>query len=120
MLKNLAMLTAVGAIAAATSACLDFEHKSTPGAFVERSGRSERQLDLDVDHSFAEHVHRFQWNVTEHTETSASGAFSATCAGQLKLSGNAKGTLSGSIITWEANGNATAAGLASCANQSDR
>jgi len=114
MLKNLAMLTAVGAIAAATSACLDFEHKSTLAPSSSGLGALSGNWTSTSIIPSPSACTDFTWNVTEHTETSASGAFSATCAGQLKLSGNAKGTLSGSIITWEANGNATAAGLASC------
>ena len=35
----------------------------------------------------------FKWTVTEQTATSARGSFSATCAGDLKLTGTAEGTL---------------------------
>lgn len=56
----------------------------------------------------------FKWNVTEQTGASAKGSFSATCAGDLKLSGVAEGTLSGSTIEWSAKGTATAPGLPSC------
>ena len=57
----------------------------------------------------------FKWNVTEQTATTAKGSFTATCAGDLKVTGTAQGTLSGSIISWSAVGTATAAGLPSCA-----
>jgi hypothetical protein len=57
----------------------------------------------------------FKWNVTEQTTNSARGAFSATCANDLKVSGTAQGTLSGSGINWNAEGNATAPGFPSCA-----
>jgi|SRR5829696_1879169 len=56
----------------------------------------------------------FKWNPTEQTSTSAKGSFSASCAGDLKVSGTATGTLSGSVISWAANGNAAAPGLSSC------
>jgi hypothetical protein len=58
----------------------------------------------------------FKWNVTEQTSTSAKGSFSATCAGDLKLSGTAEGALNGSGgINWNAAGAASAPGLPSCA-----
>jgi hypothetical protein len=53
--------------------------------------------------------------VTEQTGTTAKGSFSATCAGDLKVSGHAEGTLNGSQIGWSAQGTATAPGLPSCA-----
>ena len=56
----------------------------------------------------------FKWNATEQTATSAKGSFSATCAGDLAFTGTAEGTLSGSIITWKANGNATGPGITAC------
>ena len=57
----------------------------------------------------------FKWNVTEQTASTAKGSFSASCAGDLKLTGAAEGTLaSPTSISWRANGNATAPGLTSC------
>lgn len=57
----------------------------------------------------------FKWNVSEQTVTSARGSFSATCAGDLKVSGTAQGqfTTSGTIA-WSGQANATAPGLTSC------
>ena len=57
----------------------------------------------------------FKWNPTEQTQTSAKGSFSATCAGDLKVSGTATGTLSGTTITWAANANATTPTIPACA-----
>lgn len=58
----------------------------------------------------------FKWDVNEQTTTSAKGNFSATCAGDLKLTGTAQGQLtSGTTLSWSATGNATAPGLTSCA-----
>ena len=54
----------------------------------------------------------FKWNATEQTATSAKGSFSATCAGNIKATGIAQGTMSGSVITWNADGDATTAGIA--------
>jgi hypothetical protein len=58
----------------------------------------------------------FKWNVSEQTGTSAKGAFTATCPGDLKLTGTAEGAFtSAAAIAWSADGNATAPGLTSCA-----
>jgi hypothetical protein len=58
----------------------------------------------------------FTWNVNEQTGTSAKGSFSATCAGDLKLTGTAQGAFSSAgTIAWSADGNATGPGLAACA-----
>ncbi len=54
----------------------------------------------------------FKWNATEQTATSAKGSFSATCAGNLKATGTAQGTMNGSVIAWSADGDATTAGIA--------
>jgi len=54
----------------------------------------------------------FKWNATEQTGTSAKGSFSATCDGGLKLAGTAQGTLTGTVVTWSAEGDATTAGIA--------
>ena len=58
----------------------------------------------------------FKWNVTEQTATTAKGSFSASCAGDLKLTGTAQGELgTNGIINWTAEGTASAPGLTSCA-----
>ena len=54
----------------------------------------------------------FKWNATEQTATGAKGSFSATCAGDLKVVGTAQGTLNGSVISWNADGDAITAGIA--------
>ena len=89
MLKKLALLTAVCAIAAATSACLDFEHKSTLAPSSSGLGALSGNWTSTSMIPSPSTCTDFKWNVTEQTETSARGSFSATCAGQLKLTGNA-------------------------------
>jgi len=58
----------------------------------------------------------FKWNVSEQTPISAKGAFSASCAGELKVNGTAQGqfTTSGTIA-WSGQANATGPGLTACA-----
>ncbi len=57
----------------------------------------------------------FKWNVTQRSGNTAGGTFSATCTGDIKVAGTAIGTLSGSTVTWNANGTASVPGLPSCA-----
>ena len=118
-MKNYAFAIVV-AVALAAAGCVGFEHKSTVtgpssgtatinalmGTWASASSSVIPAPSTCVD---------FKWNPTEQTATSAKGSFSATCAGGLKVAGTASGTLSGSTITWSANGTATEAGSPSCA-----
>lgn len=45
-----------------------------------------------------------KYTVTPTTATSANVTFTATCAGNITVTGSGAGTLSGSVITWSANG----------------
>lgn len=104
--------------AAIVSACVGYENKTT---VTSPSGTSVASLMGNWASASAGVIPSasscadFKWNATELTSTKAKGSFSATCAGELKLAGTAEGTLSGSTITWNAAGNATAASLPSCA-----
>lgn len=103
------------ALAGASSACLGFERKSTitgPSAAGINSlmGSWSSQSLIPAPSSCAD----FRWDITEQTGASAKGAFSASCAGDLRLTGTAEGTLSGSTIAWSAQAVGTAPGLTSC------
>src|SRR5213076_2760641 len=56
----------------------------------------------------------FAWTPTQQTPTSASGSFTAMCAGALKVAGTASATLNGTTVNWTANANASTPGLPSC------
>ena len=112
-MKNYIFATAL-ALAVAAAGCTSFEHTTTTtgpsstgvaglmGAWVSASSA------VPSPASCAD----FKWNATELTGTSAKGSFSATCAGGLTVAGTAQGTLSGSVISWNAEGDATTAGIA--------
>lgn len=114
-MKNAVKLVVCIAVAAASSACIGFERKSTVagpsavGISTLMGSWSSANL-IPAPGSCTD----FKWNVTEQTGTSARGSFSATCAGDLRLTGTAQGTLSGSTITWSAQGVGSAPGLSSC------
>lgn len=57
----------------------------------------------------------FRWNVTQQSGTSASGSFSAVCPGGVNVNGTATGTLSGTTVSWTAQGTAAVPNLPACA-----
>lgn len=117
-MKNriLALMLSITA-AAATTACIGFERESTltgPTAISTNAllGNWSAANLIPAPNTCTD----FVWNVSEQTATSAKGAFSATCAGDLKVTGTAQGAFtSAGTIGWSAQGNATAPGLTSCA-----
>jgi hypothetical protein len=109
------IFVSVLALAVAVSGCTSFEHVSTttsPTAAV--SALMGNWTSASSVIPSASTCSDFKWNATEQTATSAKGSFSATCAGDLKVSGTAQGTLSGSVINWSANGTAQAPALPAC------
>jgi hypothetical protein len=101
-------------LAAAASACSGYEQKSTlepsaTGVSALLGSWSSASLVPGADS-----CSDFKWNVTQQTGNSASGTFSATCKGDLKVSGTASGTLSGSTVTWTAQATASVANVLSC------
>ena len=52
----------------------------------------------------------FRWAVTQFNGTTGSGTFSATCLGNLEISGSAQGTLNNTTITWSVAATAAAQG----------
>jgi hypothetical protein len=103
------------AAAAASSACFGYERTSTLGPSATgvaallgnwTSANLVPSADACTD---------FKWNVTEQSGNTASGTFSATCKGDLKIAGTANGTLSGSTVAWNAQATATVQGLPACA-----
>lgn len=114
-MKKIASLALCAAAAAAASGCFGFERKSTvTGPTVSGAGALMGNWTSATVVPSPASCSDFKWNVTEQTANGARGAFSATCANDIRLSGTAQGTLSGSVVNWNAQGTATAAGVASC------
>ena len=122
-MKNLVLAALLSVSAFAVTGCIGFERKSSitgPSA----SGVSAFMGNWSSGNLIPSPgaCSDFKWDVTEQTQVSAKGNFSATCAGELKLTGTAQGQLTSgsslttaSSLTWSATGNATAPGLPSCA-----
>ena len=115
-MKHMIQLALSLAIAVASAACIGFERKSSltgptaPGVGTLLGTWTSANI-IPTPSTCTD----FKWNVTEQTNNSAKGSFSATCGNDLKLSGSAQGTLNGSTIQWSAQGNASAPNLPSCA-----
>jgi hypothetical protein len=110
-MKKLAQLALCLAVAGSTAACFGYERGKSPtspsaagsGSLM---GNWTSSSLIPTPSTCAD----FKWNVTEQTATAARGSFSATCANDLKLTGTAQGSLSGSTIDWSAQGVANAPG----------
>ena len=108
------MMVCVGATIA--SGCIGYERRSTlsptltGSATLVGSWASSSATGLPAPSTCT----NFKWNVTEQTGNTASGTFSATCAGNLQVTGTAHATLSGSTVTWNATASASVPDLPSC------
>lgn len=116
-MKNRLLLIIFAATAVATAGCTSLERESSltsPSAAGNNAllGSWTSSSLIPTPSTCTD----FKWNVSEQTATAAKGSFSATCPGDLKLTGTAEGAFTSSAaIAWSAEGNATAPGLTSCA-----
>jgi hypothetical protein len=117
-MKNVTRIV-VFSVAAASAGCIGFERKS------ELTGPSATGVNALLGNWSSANIipspsscTNFKWNATEQTASSAKGSFSATCAGDLQVSGTAEGGFasgSASLINWQAAGTASGPGLTNCA-----
>jgi hypothetical protein len=114
-MKNALLIVAFAVTAGASAGCFGYERQSTLGPTASGIGALLGSWTSSNLIPGPDACSDFRWDVTEQTATTASGSFSASCAGDLRLSGTARGTLTGSNISWSATGNASAPGLPSCA-----
>lgn len=112
-MKKTALTAMAVALSMATAGCIEFTQKTTTPS-TSLSSLAGNWTSGNIIPA-ASSCTDFKWNVSEYTGSSAAGSFSATCAGNLKLEGTARGNLVGSLINWTAAGLATAPGLPSCA-----
>jgi hypothetical protein len=116
-MKNRILIAVLALSAVVASGCTSFERESAPtGPSAAGNGTLLGNWSSANLIPSPSSCSDFKWNVSEQTPISAKGAFSASCAGDLKLTGTAQGqfTTSGTI-TWSGQANATAPGLTSCA-----
>jgi hypothetical protein len=115
MMKKSFSLCVCCLAAAAAAGCFGFERKTTLTGPTNSGGNAlmGTWTSSNVIPSPASCTD-FKWNVTEQTANGARGAFSATCANDVRLAGTAQGTLNGSLVNWSAEGTASAANVVSC------
>ena len=104
-------------VATAASGCVGYENKTTTtgpsstGAEALLGTWQSASANLIPSPSSCTD---FKWTPVQQSPTSATGSFSASCAGGLKVTGTASGTLSGAAVTWTANAIASLPDVASC------
>jgi hypothetical protein len=114
MRTNLVSTACALALMTAASGCIGYERRSTPGPSATGISALIGSWTSSNLAASASTCTDFRWNVTQQTGNTASGTFSATCAGDLRVSGTANGTLSGTTVTWNAQATASVPNLASC------
>jgi hypothetical protein len=113
MKKNLTCL-ALAIAAAAAAGCFGYERRSTLGTTPTGVAALLGNWTSSNLVPTAGACTDFRWNVTQQSGNTASGTFSATCPGDLRVTGTANGTLSGSTVTWTAQATASVPNLPSC------
>ena len=112
------LFVVAGLAALLCTGCMEFltQNKTAPsttvGATVE--GMSGSWASVSSTTPVTGMCTNFHWSITEFTGTTGSGTFSATCGGNLQVSGTARGTLSGTTVNWTASAVGTAPGNVSC------
>jgi hypothetical protein len=114
MRKNLVLGASLFAAAVVASGCFNSERKSSTSPTTTGSAALLGSWSSASAVPSPTACSDFRWNVTEQTGTTARGTFSATCPGDIRVSGMASGMLSGSSITWNANATASVPNLPSC------
>lgn len=115
-MKNRILVAVLSLSALVATGCIGFERESTPtGPTAAGNGSMLGNWSSSNLIPAPGACTDFKWNVTEQTPASAKGSFSASCAGDLKVTGTAQGqfTTSGTI-SWSGQANATGPGLTSC------
>lgn len=114
MRKDIGIAAGAIALAALSAGCFGYERTSTVGPSATGASALVGNWTSASLVATPGACSDFRWTVTQQTGNSASGTFSATCPGDIRVSGTASGTLAGSVVTWTAQGTATVANLASC------
>ena len=104
------LLAAVAVAAVVSAGCFDLSKSSAApsgsGSLLACSWRSVSGTSPN------EACTNFHWTVTEYTGSTASGAFSATCYGNVQVAGTAHGTLTSvTLVTWGLTATANGPGL---------
>ena len=115
-MKNRILVAVLSLTAFSATGCIGFERESSlTGPSVAGNGALMGNWTSSNLIPAPSSCSDFTWNATEQTGTSARGFFSASCAGDLKLTGTAEGSFQqDGTVKWKGTANATAPGLTSC------
>lgn len=115
----LAFACAVVAACALTAGCYGYESKTTTpssptsGATADALVGTWKSTSTGIIPSPSSCAD-FTWTPTQQSGTSASGSFTASCAGGVRFTGTASGTLSGTTVKWQAQATGSTPEIASC------
>ena len=115
-MKRVLIALFIVAASLAGSACFNLQNSTSPTSISSMLGGSWSTVQSlpGASGSLQDSCVNYSWNVTQFTGTSGSGTFSATCFGNVQISGSASGTLNGSTLNWAANAVGTVPGLPPC------
>ncbi|MDE3156859.1 MAG: hypothetical protein KGN76_17300 [Acidobacteriota bacterium] len=110
--------TTVIALTLSLAACTFLNTNSLTGAdstnIASLAGNWKSSTTVTTSYPTPASCGNFQWQVTNTNGATASGTFTATCAGGITLDGTAAGALSGSQVSWTASGTAHMSDGSSC------
>lgn len=115
-MKNRILLAVLSLAALSATGCIGFERESSlTGPTAAGNGALLGNWSSGNLVPSPSSCTDFKWNATEQTASSARGSFSASCAGNLKLTGTADGSFTTEgKVAWKGQANATGPGLTSC------
>lgn len=110
-----ALVTALTVAAVASAACFNFTStitapSGTSGAAAALVGGWSSPQGASAQNSCT----GFTWTVTQTSGNTATGTFSATCFGNVSVTGNASGSLADTVLTWTASATAVVPNVTSC------
>ena len=110
-----ALVTALALAAVASAACFNFTStitapSGTSGAASQLVGGWSSPQGVSAQNSCT----GFKWAVTQTSGNTATGTFSATCFGNVTVTGNASASLLDTVLTWSATASAVVPNFTTC------
>jgi hypothetical protein len=102
-------------LSAGCSNLFSLNNKTTPTSPDPTQITAGQWSSIASETSLVDTCTNFHWTILEVNGTTSSGSFTATCLTNLQVAGTARGTLSGTEVTWTADAAGTASGGAACA-----
>jgi hypothetical protein len=107
-------ITLAALLGAGCSNLLSWKSKTTPTETDPTKLAAGQWSSVSSTTSLVDTCTNFDWTIVEVTGTSGSGTFTATCMTNMQIAGTARGTLTGTEVTWTAEATGTAPGGVAC------